>query len=304
MQQCLSVTVRNINEFSALVAVKPGAVAWIDGMKNKCPRIAVIMSVYINDKFNEFKEAFDSIINQTYSNFVFFIYADGKINPDIESFLQNYNSQHVIFIRSEKNKVLAYALNKLISVALVNNEFDFIARMDADDISLEDRFQRQIDFFMANPELDVVGGLCQEFGGESAREKCKIYFTDEAIKNNAFKKCPFVHPTVMFKSSVFNNGMRYPENQPLTEDMCLWLELISANKKFANIDSVLLKYRINEQTLKRRRGLNKAVTELSTRLYYAKKLKMLSVRNLLYILIHFGVRVLPSNIFKLVHKLN
>lgn len=44
------------------------------------------MSVYINDKFNEFKEAFDSIINQTYSNFVFFIYADGKINPDIESF--------------------------------------------------------------------------------------------------------------------------------------------------------------------------------------------------------------------------
>ncbi|EFO0431016.1 glycosyl transferase family 2, partial [Escherichia coli] len=51
MQQCLSVTVRNINEFSALVAVKPGAVAWIDGMKNKCPRIAVIMSVYINDKF-------------------------------------------------------------------------------------------------------------------------------------------------------------------------------------------------------------------------------------------------------------
>lgn len=108
----------------------------------------------------------------------------------------------------------------------------------------------------------------------------------------------------MFKSSVFNNGMRYPENQPLTEDMCLWLELISANKKFANIDSVLLKYRINEQTLKRRRGLNKAVTELSTRLYYAKKLKMLSVRNLLYILIHFGVRLLPSNIFKLVHKLN
>lgn len=104
------------------------------------------MSVYINDKFNEFKEAFDSIINQTYSNFVFFIYADGKINPDIESFLQNYNSQHVIFIRSEKNKGLAYALNKLISVALVNNEFDFIARMDADDISLEDRFQRQIDF--------------------------------------------------------------------------------------------------------------------------------------------------------------
>lgn len=124
------------------------------------------------------------------------------------------------------------------------------------------------------------------------------------LKTMPLKKCPFVHPTVMFKSSVFNNGMRYPENQPLTEDMCLWLELISANKKFANIDSVLLKYRINEQTLKRRRGLNKAVTELSTRLYYAKKLKMLSVRNLLYILIHFGVRVLPSNIFKLVHKLN
>ena len=51
------------------------------------------------------------------------------------------------FIRNWKNKGLAYALNKLISVALVNNEFDFIARMDADDISLEDRFQRQIDFY-------------------------------------------------------------------------------------------------------------------------------------------------------------
>ncbi|XBY06377.1 glycosyltransferase [Escherichia coli] len=127
--------------------------------------------------------------------------------------MQNYNSQHVIFIRSEKNKGLAYALNKLISVALVNNEFDFIARMDADDISLEDRFQRQIDFFMANPELDVVGGLCQEFGGESAREKnARSIFTDEAIKKTMpLKKCPFVHPTVMFKSSVFNNGMRYPE---------------------------------------------------------------------------------------------
>lgn len=304
MQQCLSGTLRNINEFSALVAVKPGAVAWIDGMKNKCPRIAVIMSVYINDKFQEFKEAFESIINQTYSNFVFFIYADGKINPDIETYLQNYNSQQVVFIRSKENKGLAYALNKLISVVLVNNEFDFIARMDADDISLEDRFQRQIDFFMNNPEFDVVGGLCQEFGDGSAREKCKIYFTDKAIKKNVFKKCPFVHPTVMFKISVFKNGIQYPENQPLTEDMCLWFELIAANKKFANINSVLLKYRINVQTLKRRRGLNKAITEFSTRLYYAKKLKMLNLQNFLYILIHFGVRILPSSLFKFVHKLN
>lgn len=86
-------------------------------------------------------------------------------------------------------------MNKLISVALVNNEFDFIARMDADDISLEDRFQRQIDFFMANPELDVVGGLCQEFGGESARENARSILQMKPLKTMPLKNVlSFIQP--------------------------------------------------------------------------------------------------------------
>lgn len=273
-------------------------------MKDKHPRIAVIMSIYINDQFDDFKMAFESIIEQTYTNFVLFVYADGKINQDIEEYLLCCNAKNVIFIKGKENKGLAYALNHMISIVLQYDDFDFIARMDADDISLLDRFQKQIDYFRNNPELDVVGGLCQEFGGASARKQCKVYFTDDAIKKNVFKKCPFVHPTVMIKTSVFETGIRYPENRPLTEDICLWFELVYAEKKFGNINSVLLKYRINEQTLKRRRGVNKAITEFGIRLFYARKLKMITPLNIIFILAHFGVRILPHKIFKLIHKLN
>ncbi|HCM1973747.1 TPA: glycosyltransferase [Salmonella enterica subsp. salamae serovar 52:z:z39] len=273
-------------------------------MKCQNAKIAVIMSIYINDRLEDFKEAFNSIINQTYSNFVFFIYADGEINEEIEKYLLSVKSKKVVFLRGTCNKGLAYALNKLITLVIELNDFKYIARMDADDISELDRFQQQVDFFDKNPDVDVVGGLCQEFGGESARKKCKVYLDDYTIKFNLFKKCPFVHPTVMFKASVFNDGVRYPEDRPLTEDICLWFELAYLNKRFANIDSVLLRYRINENTLERRRGLKKAITEFTIRLFYVRRLKMVSWRNIILILTHFFVRVLPSPLFKLIHKIN
>lgn len=273
-------------------------------MKQSSYKIAVIMSVYINDGFSEFKEAFDSIIGQTYSNFDFFIYADGVVNKDISDFLLRCEMDNVIFIQADKNKGLAFALNHMISIVLNSGKFDFIARMDADDISRSDRFEQQIDFFRCNPEVDVVGGLCREFGSRAARDKCNVYLTDELIKHNVFKKCPFIHPSVMFKVSVFSNGVRYPENNPLTEDMCLWFELIHLNKKFANINSILIDYRIDENTLHRRRGIAKAMTEFTSRMYYARKLKLITIRNIMFIAIHFTARILPLGLFKLVHKLN
>lgn len=118
-------------------------------VKSKCPQISVIMSVYNGEKY--LREAIDSILNQTFTHFEFIIVNDGSTDKSL-NIIKSYNGSRIILVQQE-NKGLAAALNEGIKIA----KGKYIAMMDADDISLPTRLEKQIQFMEAHPEYVAIG---------------------------------------------------------------------------------------------------------------------------------------------------
>ncbi|HIF9170571.1 TPA: glycosyltransferase [Photobacterium damselae] len=263
--------------------------------------IAVIMSVYKNDNDAFLVQAIDSILNQSVKCDLL-IYLDGPINEKINFVINRYRDNECIRIfEGKENKGLAYALNFLISYAL-DVGYDFIARMDSDDISRLSRIEKQITFFNDNPNVDVLGTSCREFGASFALDEKHLPKTHEELINFSITRCPFIHPSVMFKTSVFNNGVRYPEDTTLTEDMALWFLLLNNGFRFANIHEILLDYRLNEDTINRRKGFKKAVSEINIRVKNMIFLKQVNFKNISLIGARIIFHLLPSSFVKFAYK--
>ena len=123
--------------------------------------IAVIMSLYKNDVVDFVKLAVESILNQTYKELDFFIQYDGPIHPEVDEYLTGLKDERVKIQRRAENKGLAQSLNDLLNIVKPMG-YEFIARMDADDISEVNRFEKQIAYLEAHSEVDLVGGAINE----------------------------------------------------------------------------------------------------------------------------------------------
>lgn len=266
-------------------------------------KVAVIMSIYFHDKFSNLKTAVNSILSQTYQYVDLYIYIDGNISVINQEYIDLLSKNDRVFIfKSTENHGLASALNCLISHVIDDGNYAFIARMDADDISRNDRILRQVEYLNMNPDIDVCGTSCREFGASFALEEKHLPITHQELLDFSIVRCPFIHPSVMFRRRVFETGIRYPTDTALTEDMALWFELLVSGFKFANINEVLLDYRLNENTIKRRKGMDKALSEVKIRLYYMFKLKRISFKSILLILSRFAFHLLPDSIMKYAYK--
>lgn len=137
--------------------------------------IAVAMSVYKTDTNEYVSEAIESIFSQSYGCFDLFIEVDGPISDSLRSLLVDYSNRDDVFVNfNSSNRGLATRLNQIIEKSLLANKYDFLARMDADDISLPQRFERQVEFLNSKPEVSVVGSdvlEISELGGELFHKK-------------------------------------------------------------------------------------------------------------------------------------
>ncbi len=115
--------------------------------------------------------------------------------------------------------------------------------------------------------MDVCGTSCHEFGASFSLDEKHLPKGHDQLVEFSITRCPFIHPTVMFRSSVFEKGHRYPTNTSLTEDMALWFQLLKSGCVFANLNDVLLDYRLNENTINRRHGIGKAFSEIRIRFF-------------------------------------
>ncbi|WP_421289332.1 glycosyltransferase [Aeromonas veronii] len=269
---------------------------------NYTKKVAVIMSVYKNDNSYFFMRAVDSILEQDYKNIVLFIFVDGPVSSQIEEYLDKIESPLVMIFSSKVSLGLANGLNVLIDKLISLGDFEYIARMDSDDISYKTRITRQVEFLNSNISIDICGTSCREFGASFALEEKHLPTTHQQLLDFSITRCPFIHPSVMFRRRVFETGIRYPTDTALTEDMALWFELLVNGFKFANINEVLLDYRLNENTIKRRKGVDKALSEVKVRLYYMFKLKRISFRSILLILSRVVFHLLPDSIMKYAYK--
>ncbi len=264
-------------------------------------KVAVIMSVYKMDSSDELECSINSVINQSYSNDLF-LYCDGLLPESLNSVVDMFSSlNNVHIIRNNENKGLCHALNHLLDIT-TSLDYDYIARMDSDDISLPDRIEKQVQFMEKNPTIDVLGGACKEFGATFAIDYKRLPLTHEELKEFSVARCPFIHPTVMFRSTVFDDGFRYPTDTCFTEDMALWYVLLEAGKKFSNLPDILLHYKMNENTVDRRRGLSKSISEIELRIKYMRNQQAVSLKNIISLGARFVFHLLPPSFIKLLYK--
>jgi glycosyltransferase involved in cell wall biosynthesis len=218
--------------------------------------LAVIMSIYFNDNLRFVKESIDSILNQTFPPFHFYLIFDGPVNKDVKDFVINIKDNRIKLFRLEQNGGLAKALNHLLEVIIRNPEYKYIARMDADDISMPDRFQLQRDYLIKHSDISCVGSWYQEIDedGKQLSER-KLPIGSEDLRSYYFKRTPFAHPSVMYKRELIEIAGFYPVDTILLEDNVLWGNALERGLKFANIPEFLFKFRIDKDFFRRRSGI-------------------------------------------------
>lgn len=204
------------------------------------------MSVYNGEAY--LKESIESILNQTFTDFEFIILDDCSTDNSAE-IIKSYNDKRIVYVRNEKNLGLAASLNKGIRLA----KGEYIARMDDDDISLPERFEKQVKFLDDNLEYGVVGAWIQVFGKIKRINK---FYSDTQKNFYIFliSKVMVSHPVVMFRKSIMvDNNIFYDEMFRAAQDYKLWNDLKYVTK-ITNLQEVLLHYRVHENasTLKKR----------------------------------------------------
>lgn len=226
--------------------------------ENCMNKIAVILPVYKNDKPKYLGLAVESVLNQTYRNINLYIGVDGPVGEDLKESLEIIDRQgRVSIVWFEENRGLACVLNDLLDICF-KDEYEYIARMDADDISDLSRFEKQVAFLDKHLEIDVVGGAIDEIDEKGDSRHKRIVYPETPEECRAFfaKRNPHAHPAVMFRKSFFDklNGRKYRPEYRQNQDTMLWYDGMMAGTQHANIPDVVLNFRMTNAMFKKRRN--------------------------------------------------
>jgi len=266
-------------------------------------RAAVIMSIYKNDNIKFVKEALNSLYNQSKKADVF-IKIDGAVDRELEEFLRGEKEKGKILYldKREENKGLAYSLNELIKEVL-NRGYDYVFRMDADDISNLLRFEKQINFMESNRDIDICGTYIKEFGEDIEYEKVVKYPLSHKEMYEFFKKrVPLAHVSVCFRRSFFEKAGFYPEKDHITnEDTLMWLKGFKHGCVFANIEYIGVNVRVSKNFFNRRKGFKKVWYDFKNRIEVTKELNY-GIGGYFYAFGMAVINLLPSGIKKLAYK--
>lgn len=204
------------------------------------PLISAIITVYNTEKY--IAEAVQSILNQTFADFELIIINDASTDSTLE-ILQSFKDERIILLNNEVNQGIPKNANTGLRLA----KGEYIAKMDADDISHPKRFERQLAYFKENPEVVICGSWAQIFDADDVLIRTPV--THDEIKAGLLFLNVMFNPAIMFKSSLYkDDGYYYNESFPVLEDYTLWVDAID-KVKFANVPEVLLKYRVHNSNI-------------------------------------------------------
>lgn len=202
------------------------------------PKISIVMPVFNGEEY--IKEAIDSIINQTFTDWEFLIINEFGSNEAVTSILYEYekHDRRIKIIQNTTRLRIAASMNVGLDMA----QGEYIARMDADDISTPERLARQVQYMDNHPEIGLLGIKPTIFGEEDWEWNAEI--VPEQVKTDSLFYLPCLHPTVMMRKSVLDEyKLRYNDEFYCTEDYDLFEKILQYTKASNLLDKGLFKYR-------------------------------------------------------------
>lgn len=262
-------------------------------------KVSVLMPIYKTDE-KYLREAIDSILSQTFSNFEFLILDDCP-EDDRESIVNSYNDNRIIYKKNEKHLGISRSRNKLLEMA----KGEYIAIFDHDDISLPSRFERQVQYLDHNPFVGVVGTWADTYPIAGVL-KLHHFIDNYDIKRELIHGCPILHPSAMIRKKVLvDNHIKYEERYSPAEDYMLWCRLIEFTQ-FHNIPEVLLKYRYHDSntSLNKEEQMKCSTQEIRLfvknkypSLYYDFLINNIKEIKFTFLFFHFSVRFINNYMY-------
>lgn len=266
---------------------------------------SVLLSVYHKENPVYLNQAMESIWDsQILKPTEIILVEDGELTPELYTVIQKWQiSLSSVFrvIKLPVNIGLAMALNE----GLKQCNFDFVARMDTDDISLPIRFKKQIEFLNINPTIDVVGTFISEIDEYDVTVKSiiELPLSHDELRFFFKKRNPLIHPTTMFRKTYFEKAGNYSNELILAEDYHLWYKGFLNGCIFANIPIIGLKFRRSNKFYKRRGSMKKIVNLLIFRLTKCNRNLKFGITSDLYAITYFFIQLSPMVIRKIAYKL-
>lgn len=258
--------------------------------------VSVIMACYNCE--NTVRKAIDSILGQTYTDWIMICCDDGSTDNTL-SILNEYKEkypQKFVIIRNDGNRKLQYSLNHCLEYV----HTDLVARMDADDWSLPERFAIQVKFLKDHPEYVLVSTGVSVFDGE--KKIASIIKYPEPTKKTMLRQNAFSHATIMTYKRVYDElgGYNTEPYVERVEDVDLWCRFLSAGYKGYNLPDELYVILENEDAAKRR-TLQSRLNGAKTR---RKGYKLMGFKGFTLIKPYFVVfkSFVPLGLYKKIHK--
>lgn len=216
--------------------------------ENETPLVSVVMATF-NEKPDMVGKAIESILSQTYQNFELFVLDDSTAEETKRKIDSYSNDSRVKVVREPTRMGFVPALNKGLKLASGR----YIARMDGDDISLPERFAKQVAYLEGNADVAVLGGQIDIIDeNDVVTSERKYPVGKKKILRYEIFRCPLAHPTVMFRRELVEEGFLYDESLKRAEDLNLWLSIQRAGYRIENLTDKFLNYRVCKSLAQKR----------------------------------------------------
>lgn len=266
-------------------------------------QVVVLMSVYEKDNPRHLCLSIESILNQSYTNFKLLVGVDGTVGEDLENELKKYEANDKIAVFWFKNnRGLTAVLNDLLEEGKKMRS-SYFARMDADDISKLNRFEKQINYLDEYKEVDVLGGAIEEMEYDGRLNGKVIHYPPthwQCFKFFATRN-PLAHPAVIFRASFFEKISSYNALYKKNQDTELWFRAFKNGCKFGNLEDVVLSFRVSQDMYKRRGGTSFALEVLKLRKTINKELNY-GLKATFFAYAYYLMAISPGWVKKLAYK--
>lgn len=266
--------------------------------------VSVLLPVYKKDNPFFFDESLASVLAQTFQDIVVLVGVDGPVEGKLAQTLKEVEkNERVEVIYFKENRGLACVLNDLIAHSRELG-VEYLARMDADDKCVNDRFERQLAYLQKHPEVDVVGGRIEEIDqkGEKNGKAVKYPLThEECRKFFRYRDC-LAHPATFFRMSYFDKAKGYRPEYRKNQDTMLWYDGFLNGCVFSNLTDTVLYFRVAPDFYSRRNGWKRAKQMLTDRIKINKALGYDQSANL-FALAMFGMTISPTWLKKFLYRI-